>query len=83
MARWEVCRLVRQHGSWSKDKWLAILDTPQGPSVLDESAVFKQDQYYEAGLQEYSKLAGRLSSAGWEPIGSENGLVFVFKRYVP
>jgi CO dehydrogenase/acetyl-CoA synthase alpha subunit len=79
-------------------RYVAVADTPQGQKDVDQSDVYqhlywrdynkdwdKQNrESYEHGLEERSKLIGRLLANGWEPIQSnERGEVISLRRSIP
>lgn len=93
MARWELCRIegvVRDQKGFMNSrrftKYIAVADTTQGRTIIDETpeaedvdaGSAKGQLWYETIRQHQSALAGRLLAQGWEPIGENQ-----FRRQVP
>lgn len=91
MPIWELCRLFlveryekpRLQDEMRWEHWVAVIDTPSGPKLIDQSPEYKHPHYIagdepkyhkllceqvEALRVEKSKLIGKLLVEGWEPI---------------
>ncbi|MEW5720877.1 MAG: hypothetical protein AB1817_19785 [Chloroflexota bacterium] len=89
MPQWEICRIKEVYRkqwwvlvTWTMVKYIAVLDTPGGEYAIDQTI----ELHHVAGEKqnhERAMLVGRLLTQGWEPIGTEYGLVTVLRRQVP
>ena len=99
MPRWEMCRIereIREVGTFRKKRLfslVAIIDTLNGPKIIDKSAEYEEVNIYddramkkfnETNQREYSGLVSRLLADDWEPLSTkEYGWVMSFRRQVP